>query len=287
MPSIPTYLMSRNGIWYFNYRIPTAVRKLHGIKSQFIRRSLRTSDTRQAVLLSKEYLSMLMGDNALMNNPEILKQLNINFNQSCTSKKQTNDSVLTDCTCFGVNGGKTIDTAQNEDQTVTDKETQYDFVGTVSYSACALNMVNAVTLPSVSPNSTRNSKAVGITLDELIKKYIDYKVHKKHWKDRTLVSNSQMLQVIKDFLEYVIDTKNPSIESFTYNHAETFEKTFCKYPKNCKKLFPSKSMHQIIGLIKKNQIPHNKQISASTYNEYAQLLMAIFKWAKEKKGKSF
>lgn len=95
--------MSRNGIWYFNYRIPTAVRKRHGITSQFIRKSLRTSNTRQAVLLSKEYISMLMGDNSLMTDPEILKQLNINFNQPSTSEKQANDSVLTDCTCFGVN----------------------------------------------------------------------------------------------------------------------------------------------------------------------------------------
>lgn len=91
--------MNRNGIWYFNYRIPAAVRKRHNIKSRFIRRSLKTSDTRKAVLLSKDYIFMVMGDRNLMDHPELLNELNLKFDQCHVSEHQSNDTVIADDSC--------------------------------------------------------------------------------------------------------------------------------------------------------------------------------------------
>ncbi len=85
MPTVPSYLMSRNGIWYFNYRIPSAVRKRHNLKKIFIRRSLRTTNMREAVLLSRDFISMVMGDeNNILNPPEITKGLNRKVNHPHT-----------------------------------------------------------------------------------------------------------------------------------------------------------------------------------------------------------
>ncbi|MGR0480955.1 MAG: DUF6538 domain-containing protein [Candidatus Electronema sp. V4] len=60
MPAVPSYLMSRHGVWYFNYRIPALIRKKYGITKQFIRKSLRTDNVYEAVKLSRKYTSLLM-----------------------------------------------------------------------------------------------------------------------------------------------------------------------------------------------------------------------------------
>ena len=62
MSRIPTYLHCRNNIWYFHYRIPTCIRKRYTIKKQFIRKSLHTSDGREAILLSRNYMAMVMAN---------------------------------------------------------------------------------------------------------------------------------------------------------------------------------------------------------------------------------
>jgi len=125
-----------------------------------------------------------------------------------------------------------------------------------------------------------------ITIDDLVKKFIEHKTKTKKWKDRTIVGNSQMLYVIKEFLEYAIDIKNPMIHLFKTEHAIKFEDEFCKYPRNCKKIFPDKSLNEIMRSIDNTEFAETERISTNTYNEYAILLMALFKWAKEdKKGK--
>lgn len=60
MSAVPSFLMSRNGIWYLNYRIPTLIKKRYSINKQFIRKSLRTTDVYEAVKLSRKYTALLM-----------------------------------------------------------------------------------------------------------------------------------------------------------------------------------------------------------------------------------
>ena len=62
MSAVPSYLMSRNGIWYFNYRIPTSVRNRYSIKKLFIRKSLRTTNVYEAIQLSRKYTCLIMSN---------------------------------------------------------------------------------------------------------------------------------------------------------------------------------------------------------------------------------
>jgi hypothetical protein len=67
MSSAPTYLMSRNGIWYFNYRIPSSIRRRYNIQKLFFRKSLKTKDVRQAVKLSHKYTWMILDKSMSLN----------------------------------------------------------------------------------------------------------------------------------------------------------------------------------------------------------------------------
>ena len=62
MSKIPAYLSCRNKIWYFYYRIPTLIRKRYTLAGQFIRKSLHTSNKREAIFLSRDYMVQIMTD---------------------------------------------------------------------------------------------------------------------------------------------------------------------------------------------------------------------------------
>jgi len=132
---------------------------------------------------------------------------------------------------------------------------------------------------NTSPTSSNDDSLESIRLEDLIQRFIDHKKRKGDWKARTLIGNSQMLFVLKDFLEYCVGEENPMIHLLTETHSDLFEDKFHLYPSNCKKKYPDKSMKEIMQMIDKGVIAYNETIHDRTFNQYSNLLMACFKWA--------
>ena len=70
MPKIPTYLFCRNKIWYFYYRIPTSLRGRLRITKKFFRKSLHTTHKREAIILSRHYIGLIMTDEKWLQDQE-------------------------------------------------------------------------------------------------------------------------------------------------------------------------------------------------------------------------
>ena len=305
MPTIPTYLMNRNGIWYFNYRIPSSIRNRYNIQKLFIRKSLRTTNVREAVKLSRKYDEVVMA-----NVEKILKLLK-------KSELTEEEQLITAHYDVMAIGKKIVEEYEDTYKNGTYIE-QTDFW--MGYSKdeyeCYRYAVNKISKEKewqeqekkellkqhakilvdefeirvannkVKSEEQKQEEETSITLKELIEKFIHYKTKKGMWKERSAKGNTEMLYVIRDFLEYAIEKKNPMIHLFETDHAIKFEDKFCHYPTFCKRDFPTKSMTEIMGMIDSKQLAGVARISTNTYNIYARLLQALFKWAKtDKKGK--
>ncbi len=318
MPAIPTYLMCRNGIWYFSYRIPNFLRKRYNIKKVFIRRSLRTHDVHEAILRSKKYSWLIMGKkkktterkkNLDCNDNEIIQQMsnlddleaqielyddalligrqivaeyeNVNKNGTYAEKTEFWMSYSQyEYNCYRL----ALDNIHKETQEREGKE-QEQIGEKAKFFAKKFN--DNVHLQASQKNEQKNNSETSITLNELIEKFIEYKTSDGAWKQRTIKLQKGRLNLIKEFLEYAIGIENPMIHLFTSEHAIQFEEEFCHYPKNAKKHFPDMSLAEIMSRIDSVEFEKVDRISTNNYNEYAQLLMALFKWAKNDKKRKY
>ena len=293
--------MSRNGIWYFNYRIPTSVRNRYSIKKLFIRKSLRTKNIREAVKRSREYWVLVMDDetNYKMNKIDQMEQkiaahadrLSIGrkvlqeYKQTMEHGDSAEQSEFWtirseyEYDCYWL----AVDQAEKERE-----EREHEKTERVKKNAkiFADEVVKKIDSREVKSEEKKQKEESSITVNELIEKFIQFKVKKGRWKERSANGNSEMLYVIRDFLEYTSEIENPMIHQFNTDHAINFEDEFCFYPSNCKKKFPDKSMTEIMGTIDSIRFVDVPRISTNTYNNYARLLQALFKWAKtDKRGK--
>ena len=139
----------------------------------------------------------------------------------------------------------------------------------------------------VKKESKKQEQETSITLNELIEKFIKYKELDGAWKPRTLKLQKGTVGPIREFLEYAIGMNNPMIHLFKSDHAIMFEEEFCHYPKNCKKHFPDMNLAEVMSQIDSVQFAGVDRLATNNYNEYAQLLMAVFKWAKEDKKRKY
>lgn len=304
MSAVPSYLISRNGIWYFNYRIPSFIRTRYSIQNRFIRKSLRTAKVREAVRLVRKYDGIIMGDmkkiRQLLKNSELTEEekqveilddamvigRNIIEAYEATEKYGTynekNDFWIPyseyEIECCRYASENIIEERKQKER---EKENKLKRYAKILANEVKNNIGN-----NVEPENQKSEK-ISITLNELIKQFIKYKQLDGTWKPRTLKLQNGRLGLIREFLEYAIGIENPMIHLFKSDHAIMFEEEFCHYPKNCKKHFPDMSLAEVMTQIDSFKFVGIDRISTNNYNEYAQLLMAIFKWAKEDKKRKY
>ena len=270
MPSVPTYLMSRNGIWYLNYRIPTPVRNRYSIKKLFIRKSLRTTNVYEAVKLSRKYTWLIMSNKKEGSGwKKISGQVKTSGQAKKLMQLEGDQEILNDSLLIG---RKIVEKYEAVQKNGTYAQ-QNDFW--MEYSEYEYECYRYAV------DKINKEQATSITLNELIEKFIKYKEFDGAWKSRTLKLQKGRLGLIRDFLEYSIGMNNPMIHLFKSDHAIMFEKEFCHYPKNCKKHFPNMDLAEVMSQIDSVQFARVDRFATNNYNEYGQLLMAVFKWAKE------
>lgn len=289
--------MSRNGVWYFNYRIPSSIRNRYNVKKRFIRKSLRTKKIREAVRRSREYWYLIMDDNDhKMNNIDQMEQYmadhadklaigrkvveeyenTMKYGDSAEQSEFWKIRSKYEYECFQC---ATVQLAKEEEQREQEKEAKIRKYAKIHADEWSKTVGDKTV-------TEKQVQETSITISELIKKFVQHKTRKNEWKERTLTLNTGRLSVISDFLEYAIDMKDPMVHLFTEDHSDNFQDKFWKYPKNCKKKHPDKTMKEVMSRIENRENLGN-HISDRNYNEYAQLLMALFKWAETKKGKKY
>jgi len=288
MSSVPTYLMSRNGIWYFNYRVPSFLRNRYNIQKLFIRKSLRTTNVREAIKVSRKY-TFLIVDNTMDNKKPITGRMKISgqFRANDQERKlrelEDDQEILNDALVIGRKIAEEYEDAfkkgkrheqidfwkqyseyeyecyryavdKNNEEQARKKSKQKQkfekaenqFVKKIG-DEVQVTVVSNVTTKSAGPESS-------ITLNDLIEEYINDKISSNDWKESIVKGNTQMLWVIRDFLECIVDEKNPMIHLFKPKHSKAFKQLFSKYPANRKQKFPDESISKIFTLIKSDKI---------------------------------
>ncbi len=131
-------------------------------------------------------------------------------------------------------------------------------------------------------NSPEQLDDKGITLRQLIDKYIEYKTTKNIWSSpNTIQQRQQMLNYLHEFFEYLKNKKNIQLHELESNDADQFEKQFQMLPTNRTKKYRDIKIKELISKSESGLIPKNDRISATTYNGYVDLLNGIFKFAME------
>ena len=294
---IPTYLLCRNNIWYFNYRIPESLRYRIGASKRFIRKSLRTKDVKEAVKLSRDYIFLIMSGKdrisriedleAEMERSDDMLSLGYKVLEEYLETETYGNHIEKDAfwkyrsryefECYQ----KAVEAIEAERQKKeSDEEERVKKLAEIQAEEVA--RATQIAPPIAPPKKKEKS----ILLSELIEGYVKFKVE-NGWSPKTRGLQEGRLRIIKGFLEFAIGKKNPMIHLFTSDHAILFEEEFCKYPKNCKKLFPDMSVADVMSQIDGSKFRGIERISRNNYNEYAQLLMAVFNWAKTDKKRKY
>ncbi len=131
-------------------------------------------------------------------------------------------------------------------------------------------------------STSKNNKYKGITLRQLIDKYVDYKTAKKIWgSPKTIQQSKQRLDYLHEFFEFIKNKKNIQLHDFENGDAIQFEKYFQLLPKNRTKKYPNLTIKELIIKSESCSIPLNERISATTYNGYVDLLSGMFSFAME------
>ncbi len=319
MPSVPTYLMSRNGIWYFNYRIPSFLRNRYNIQKLFIRKSLRTTNVREAIKVSRKYTCLVMDNNMGNKKPitgrmKISGQFRANDQERKLRELEDDQEILNDALVIGrkiaeeykdaFNKGKrheqidfwkqyseyeyecyryAVDKNNEEQERIrADRKQRFEEAENRFVKKIAGEM--HVTVSSEVGTKSEVQKT-SITLSELIEAFIKHK--SGTWNDRSLKLQKGRLRVISEFLEFAIGIENPMIHQFESEQAIMFEEEFYKFPKNCKKKFPDMSVTDVMNQIDSVKFTGVDRIATNNYNEYAGLLMAVFRWAKTDKKRKY
>jgi len=293
--------MSRNGVWYFNYRIPSSIRNRYNVKKRFIRKSLHTKNIREAVRLSRKYWYLIMDgrNDHKISKIDLMEQEiadhtdkmvigrkvldeyenTMKYGDSAEQSEFWNIRSEHEYDCYRLAVDQACKEREQEEQKKEEKVRKHARFFADELNVCIKNKEKA--------EEQEQEQETSITLSELIEEFIKYKVSDGSWKPRTLKLQKGRLGQIREFLEYAIGMNNPMIHLFMSDHAIMFEEEFCHYPKNCKKHFPDMNLVEVMSQIDGVQFAGVDRISTNNYNEYAQLLMAVFKWAKEDKKRKY
>ena len=124
----------------------------------------------------------------------------------------------------------------------------------------------------------------GVTLNDLVEKFIYHKVSKNQWSSPdTITLNTQKLNYLVEFFDCIKGKPLNDLAEFTSVDAEQFEKKFPLLPKNRTKKYPDLSVKDLISMSEKGQILVSERIAPATYNSYVDLLSAMFQFATEPK----
>ncbi len=133
-------------------------------------------------------------------------------------------------------------------------------------------------------NKQNNNIDNGLTLKELIDKFIEYKKSKKAWgSPKTIELNTQKLNYIFEFFTSIRKTNKIIVKSFEASDAIQFEKYFQILPKNRTKKYPKATIGELIEKSQSGDIPISERISSVTYNSYVDLLNGLFNYASQPK----
>lgn len=298
MPKIPTYLMSRNGVYYFYLRIPQKYIKALSLNRRYIRKSLKCKDRYEALIRSRIYLEMYMAkkrkidtilaeidglEGQVADHYELLKLGRELLSQYDAIQENGNLNDENDFFAHMTHvQRKALDLASQEQY-----QKQETLIQAEDEKERRTAKIIADELSSqISGNKKSNKKSnisKSIKLKKLCDDFVHHKVVSKAWKPRSQKGNVEMLNRILDGLRYRKGSSDPCIHDFDVDDAIWFQDTFQCLPSNVRKKYAGIPITKVLKLAENNSIPVEQRLSAVTYNTYARLLTAMFEFAKDKR----
>lgn len=123
-----------------------------------------------------------------------------------------------------------------------------------------------------------NKKSKSITLNELIQKFIDFKLLKNKWSPDTQKQRVNQLRYIEDILKYIKGKNRIYLNTFSAEDTDKFEKVLRMMPSDRSK-FKDNSIAKLVEMYKQGKFPLKERMSDSTYNSYCEVLTGLFNYA--------
>jgi hypothetical protein len=120
-----------------------------------------------------------------------------------------------------------------------------------------------------------------VTFQELIDRFIQYKITKQEWSDITLRGKKQYLNSLHEILQFIKKSDTVYLDQLTADDAEKFEKILRTIPSNRKKIFKDHTIADLVRMERKGEIPAQQYISDKTYNDSCILLTSMMNFAAE------
>lgn len=269
-----TYLLNRNGIYYFHYRIPKSLKHCYGSKT-FIRVSLKTTCKSEALKKSKILWVSIMSDKKVSNEEidrkiirledlyERGKVLSKAFHETDGHSAYQEDDVLSR---FG-REGYTLD---------FDKEAIEYFDGRYLWKDGRVYERGRKQVLSKEVSSIKE-----MSFSELTQKFIEEKELGKAWSVRTSKENRNLISTIVELCGDVVCSE--LTEDFI---SEKFSKNLSKIPVHSSKK-PAyldsdnrrKNIHECIRICEKRSLD---SIKYRTQSKYVTLFRSILQWGENR-----
>jgi integrase len=247
MIRLPSYI-SRNqyGIYHFRIAIPRSLRPY--FQKREIKRSLGTSDRREAIRFSR-----LM---AIQVNNLFLKA-----NNGDMSNKHGHPMHLT------LKGIK-----KNPDGSIEIAEVEMDPDKKEDEAQLFQNAIDSLSPPVPKAPTIKPPPIQTIVLDALLEEYVAEKVREESWTPKTQLESEGAFNLLVQIIG------NVSVNTIGFEQARDYQNVLKKLPPNLKKspLYRSKSIEEIIAL------KPSKLMEINTINKHVSRVSAFFGWAKKR-----
>ena len=245
---IPSYLRrNQHGIFHFRIAVPISIRSYFG-KSE-IKRSLRTSNRREAIQLSR-----LMAF-----------QVNNLFQKARSGEMSDKHGHPMHLILKGVK--------KSSDGSFEIAEVEMDPDKRENEEMLFKKAIDSLGSPHVSETQKVSPPPIqSIVLEALLEEYVDEKVREGSWTEKTTLETRGAFSLLVKIVG------NVSVNTIGFQQARDYQNVLKKLPPNLNKsfLFRSKSIDEIIA-----QKPA-KLMSTNTINKHVNRMSTFFSWAKKR-----
>jgi hypothetical protein len=239
--AIPSYLFSRNNIWYFRKRIPK--NKTNILNQTEIKLSLKATDLNVAKIKGIKLLSLITN----CSKPIEISMIDKDDLAQLTRYKDPD---------FG--------------EAIFDyDDPDLELEALIKYQASLQNLRDKQKIGKVDTQSFDN-KSSSMTLSTAIEQYQIIKESDDTFNNDTLIANIAKLETLVEIVEDI------TLDSLTFEVAEKVKNTLQKLPKNRHKIkaYKNKSISQLLT----TDIPATDRLSPTTVTNYLEKISSFMTW---------
>nr|WP_321466411.1 DUF6538 domain-containing protein [uncultured Desulfobulbus sp.] len=130
-------------------------------------------------------------------------------------------------------------------------------------------------------NTCQAKACTSITFDQLIEKYIEYKVSRQSWSAMTLRGKKLALGALLEIFQYIKNSETVYLHDLNAEDVGLFERTLRQMPSNRKKIYKDCSIADLMRNVNRREISESEFITDKTYNDYCILLTGMMNFAVE------